>query len=257
MQIARPITPSVPFKDRLSLKLVLLFAGTFLAVMIVMVASSLISAISDRRQLDAESDVQTPAITIDPNIQTDLAKAMSFDAIPTETVVHNPFVDHDGIGGNSTVTTPASISNATSAGGSTATGAAVNRSGTMTQPKLLAPIGPVDIGTRARHDQWVERQSRGDLVEPEAAVLGVDDLVPVGYVSGGDRKDEVMLFSISLCRTFSFSAGTQFFDGTLFRFDQAEVIFASGYTIRRKSYATNGECRSNSQTPTGGLSSAN
>ena len=221
-----------------------------------MVASSLASVISDRRQLDGESDVQAPAITIDPKIQSDLEKAMSFDAIPTETVVHNPFIDHDGIGSNLTVTTPASSASVNTASG-LAAGTAVNGVAPMTQPKSLAPTGPVDIGTRARHDQWIERQSRGDPVEPESEVLGIDRLVPIGFVSGGDRKDEVMLFSMSLCRTFSFSAGTRFFDGTLFRIDQTEVIFASGYTIHRKSYATNGQCRSNSQARSSGLSSGN
>jgi hypothetical protein len=251
MKTVLPAAPSVALKDWLSFKLGLLFVGSFLGVLVLMVAWALVTAVGDRRQLDAESDVQTPVITIDPKIQSDLAKAMSFDAIPSETVVHNPFIDHDGIGSNLTVTTPATSASANTASGST-TGTVGNRAAAMTQLKSLTPIGPVDIGTRARHDQWAQRQARGDVVEAESEVLSVDDLVPVGFVSGGDQKDEVMLFSVSLCRTFSFAPGTRFFDGTLYSFDQAEVIFASGYTIRRKSYATNGECRSNTQSQSSG-----
>jgi len=256
MQTVRSTASSVPLRDRLSLKLGLLFVGSFLAVLILMVAWSLVTAFGDRRQLDAESDIQAPAVTIDPKIQADLAKAMSFDAIPTETVVHNPFIDHDGIGSNLMVTTPASTASVNATSG-TAAGTAVNRVPSMTQLNPLAPMGPADIGTRARHDQWLARQSGGAYTEPESSVLGIDDLVPVGFVSGGDLKDEVMLFSVSLCRTFSFPVGTSFFDGTLYSFDRTEVIFASGYTIRRKSYATNGECRSNSTAQSSGTSNGN
>jgi hypothetical protein len=183
---------------------------------------------------------------------------MSFDAIPTETVVHNPFIDHDGIGSNLTVTAaPTSNAKTAAAIGPASTGAQVSRVPGMTQLRPVTPIGPVDIGTRARHDQWVERQSHGGTVEPESEAFGVEDLVPVGFVSGGDRPDEVILYSISLCRTFSFPAGTRFYDGTLYGFNQAEVIFTFDNGIRRKSYATNGECRSNSQGQTAGLSNGN
>jgi hypothetical protein len=257
MPTVRTVAPSIPLRDRLSLKLILLFLGSFAAVLIFILASALLTAIADRRQSEAEADIQSPAIAIDPKIQTDLAKAMSFDAIPAEMVVHNPFIDHDGIGSNLPMTTTPAGTSAAGVNVTTLPGASSGRVITVTQPRNVASTGPVDIGTRARHDQWLDRQSRGDVVEPEAEVLGIDDLVPVGYVSGGSLKDEVMLYSVSLCRTFSFPAGTRFFDGTLYSFDQAEVIFANGYTVRRKSYVTNGECRSNSQAQAAALSSGN
>src|SRR5512144_2323912 len=166
MRTVQTIDPSVPLRERLSLKLILLFVGSFAAVLFVMMVWTFLSAWGYSRQLDAEANVQTPAITIDPKIQSDLPKAMSFDAIPTETVVHNPFTHHDGIGSNLTVTAaPTSNAKTAAAIGPASTGAQVSRVPGMTQLRPVTPIGPVDIGTRARHDQWVERQSHGGTVE--------------------------------------------------------------------------------------------
>ena len=77
---------------------------------------------------------------------------------------------------------------------------------------------------------------------PESEVLGIQDLVPVGFATGGNRGPEVILVSLSLCRTFSFPAGTRFYDGLLNGFDQNEVIFIFQNGVRRKSYATGEVC---------------
>ena len=85
----------------------------------------------------------------------------------------------------------------------------------------------------------------------------MEDLVPVGYASGGDRPDEVMLFSVSLCRTFSFPVGTRFFNGTLNSFDQREVLFLFQNGIRSKSYSASGECQTGADPRVGSTSSGN
>jgi hypothetical protein len=95
---------------------------------------------------------------------------------------------------------------------------------------------------KARYDDWIARQKRGEFVGPESEVLSVQDLVPVGYASGGDRGEEVMLLSVALCRTFSFSAGTRFWDGWLNGFNQNEVVFTFQDGIRRKSYSATDQC---------------
>ena len=95
---------------------------------------------------------------------------------------------------------------------------------------------------KSRYDDWQDRQKRGEFVQPESEVLAVEDLIPVGFASGGERGAEVMLFSLSLCRTFTFPAGTRFFDGYLNGFDQNEVVFMFQNGLRRKSYSTAETC---------------
>ncbi|MEP6703607.1 MAG: hypothetical protein ABJB34_02265, partial [Acidobacteriota bacterium] len=88
-------------------------------------------------------------------------------------------------------------------------------------------------------------QKRGEFVGPESEMLAVEDLVPVGFASGGDRAAEVILFSVSLCQTFSFPAGTRFANGWLSGFDQSEVVFTFQDGIRRKSYSNGDTCQAN------------
>ena len=245
MRAVNPGKPLVPMKDRLSARLGLLFVATFLVVTTFLIAGTMFGAIGDQRLADGDVTVTSPVIIIDPKIRADLARAISFDAIPPATEVQNPFVDRAGIGTNLVAAPVPAVSKA----------AGTNQSGSTTVSAMSAtgsgtagPTGIVQSGNngfgidssslKARHDEWLDRQRRGEFVGQESEVLAVEDLVPVGYASGGDRPDEVMLFSLTLCRTFNFPVGTRFLNGFLNGFDQREVVFTFQDGIRRKSYST-------------------
>ena len=246
MQNVRSLAPSMPVKDRLSMKLALLFVGSFLAVFVVLMAWTMIASIGDRREAAADTGVAAPVIVIDPKIQSDLAKAMAFDAIPATTEVQNPFVDRANLAGNAVVATggPTAVKAGTSSSANSGANAAAPGTSSQVVGSHIEPsMGSESYSPRSRYDDWVERQKRGEFVGPESEVLWVEDLVPVGFASGGDRGPEVMLFSVALCRTFSLPAGTRFADGWLYGFDQKEVVFTFQNGVRRKSYSTADACR--------------
>jgi len=110
MKTVRSTDQKTSISDRVSLKLALLFIGSFLAVLILIVGWTVLTAIGDSRDSAAESEAQTPPIIIDPKIGSDLTKALSFDAIPAATDVQNPFLDRANIGSNLTVTNPSNPS---------------------------------------------------------------------------------------------------------------------------------------------------
>src|SRR5688500_12296562 len=197
MQNVRSLAPSMPVKDRLSMKLALLFFGSFLAVFVVLMAWTMIASIGDRREAAADTGVAAPVIVIDPKIQSDLAKAMAFDAIPATTEVQNPFVDRANLAGNAVVATggPTAVKAGTSSSADSGTpGANAFSRGTSSQvvgSHVEPSIGGESYSLRSRYDDWVERQKRGEFVGPESELLWVEDLVPVGFASGGDRGAEV------------------------------------------------------------------
>jgi hypothetical protein len=236
-------------RERLSVKLALLFVATFLIVFILLAAWTMLQTISDRRQAAANSDVAAPVLVIDPKIQSDLAKALAFEGLPTAGDVLNPFIDRAGLSGTVTATNvrpPAQTASTTvsaAQGGSNSSGG-----GPATSHATISQTGASIVSTyswKDKHDDWLARQRRGESVEPESEVLGVEDLVPVGFASGGDRGSEVMLFSLSICQTFSFPAGTRFADGFLNGFDEREVVFTFQNGLRRKSYTNTEPCQPN------------
>ena len=248
MQTVRSVNTTSTVRERLGLTLALLFVGSFVGVLLVIVIWSLFSNLVDSRKAESEADVQQPAFTIDPKIQSDLAKAMSFDAIPASIDVQNPFIDRAGIGSNLTVTsTTANVAASSSNAAAAPANAATNR--TTVVPGLRSigsnAVVPEVDNTKGRYEDWLSRQRAGYLAGPESETLGIDDLIPVGYADGGDRGIEVLLFSLSLCKTFSYPIGTQFYNGTLTEIKPSEVVFAVPNGIRRKSYADQRPCGSN------------
>jgi hypothetical protein len=251
MRTVRTVQPGSATRERLGLKLPLLFVGTLLAVLLVIVVWALFSNLVAGRRAADEADIQAPVFAIDPKIQTDLAKAMSFDAIPASTDVQNPFIDRAGIGSNITVTlATANVDANNSVNLANGTGSRVT-SVPGIRPTVTNIVVPEVDNTKARYEDWINRQRSGYLAGPESETLGIDDLVPVGYADGGDRGPEVILFSISLCRTFSFPVGTQFYNGTLTEIKPAEVVFAVPNGIRRKSYSVEHPCGGNRTTGAG------
>ena len=242
-----------PGSERFGLKLALLFIGTFLGVLLLIVVWTLFTNIVEGRRAAEQADVQTPPFAIDPRIESDLAKAMSFDAIPTSVEVQNPFVDRAEIGTNTPVTTVAnaSVNNASKPAVANAGGTRV-----VTVPGSrsigASPVTPEVDNTKARYEDWLNRQRSGYLAGPESETLGVDDLVPVGFADGGDRGMEVILFSISLCKTFSYPVGTQFYNGVLSEIKPQEVVFDVPNGRRRKSYSAEQPCSGNNSSRNGG-----
>ncbi len=246
MRTVRSLHPALPARDRLSMRLGLLFVGLFLGVAILLVAWTMFETIADRRLADVSSEVAAPVIVIDPKLQTELAKALAFDTLPATTAVHNPFLDRAGLSG--VVVATATTSRPPVASGSSPQMVGSSGGGGGTSPQtMLSQNGPASIiqsyDVPSRYADWLERQKRGEFVGPESEVLAVEDLVPVGFASGGDRAQEVMLFSASLCRTFSFPSGTRFYNGSLYGFDAKEVVFAFQNGLRSKSYSDTEPCQ--------------
>ena len=248
MPTVKTTGPRIPLRSRLSAQLALLFVGTFLLTLILLMAWTMLATIADRGQAAENSQVATPVIVIDPKIQSDLAKALAFDALPTSGEVLNPFLDRAGLSGvaASSTTGIRPQGQAIASGRSTASGGsptASTNSGQMNFSQVPPAAVIETYSVKSRHDDWLQRQSRGEFVGPESEILIVEDLVPVGYASGGDREAEVMLYSVSLCRTFSFPTGTRFANGWLAGFDQREVMFSFQNGVRRKSYSDSEVCQ--------------
>jgi hypothetical protein len=242
----RPQPPKLPVRERASFRLASLFIGTFIGMMILLIASAVFGSLADSQRANAEAEIQPAPLVIDPKIQSDLSKAMSFDAEPPAVEVQNPFIDRAGLTGTAGITTgtvggqQASISNTTAGNLSASTGSHL-QSGT-TQSGVIQVGPPVVSDTRSRHDEWMRRLQAGEYTGPESETLAVEDLIPVGYASGGNKPEEVMFYSPALCTTFSFPAGTRFYNGWLMSLDQNEVVFGFGNGIRRKSYSQATAC---------------
>jgi len=247
MRTVRSFEPAASVRSRLSLKLALLFLGTFAAVLFLFVAWTLLTAIGDSRTASAEADLQAPVIAIDPKIQSELQKAIAFDAVPAAAEVQNPFVDRANIGTNLSANAPAAPATTANAATATTAGSSTSPSSrttiTKVPPSGVKSLMPEPDNTKGRWEDWAYRASRGQPVGPEAEMLSIDDLVPVGYAGGGDRGVEVILYSLSLCRTFSLPAGTRLYNGVLSEINQFEVVFSNSEGIRRKSYSSADPCQ--------------
>jgi hypothetical protein len=242
----RPQAPKLPVKERASFRLATLFVGTFVGMVILLIASAVFGALADSQRANAEAEILPAPLVIDQKIQSDLSKAMSFDAEPPTIEVQNPFVDRAGLSGGQGITNgtvgPQQASTSSTTGVNPTAPAGSQPQSPTTQSGVLQ-IGPAVVSdTRSRHDEWFKRLQAGEYVGPESETLAVEDLIPVGYTSGGNRSDEVMFFSQALCVTFSFPAGTRFYDGWLTSLDQNEVVFSFGNGIRRKSYSHAAPC---------------
>ena len=244
-------TQSLPLRERASTRLAILFGGTFVGVVAVLVLMAIFGAYTDSRRAEADAEVQPAQLVIDPKIETDLSKAMSFEAEPTVADVQNPFVDREGLAGAAASATAAvRASTSTPANGAKPNSITVGGRQTVTGSGSTLPTAPV-ISNNERQDEWVKRATAGEYVGPEAETLSIDDLIPVGFSSGGETAQEVMLFSYSLCQTFSFPAGTKFYDGWLSSFTNDEVVFGFSNGIRRRSYSRPNTCSERNAQPVG------
>jgi hypothetical protein len=252
MAVKQASTSQIPLQKRLSFKFALLFLGTFLAVFFIGAVYDVFSQFRESSTAEATLAAQPEPIVIDPKLQADLAKVMAFDTIPSETAVSDPFVDRSGISGSISTTggtpsTQASIKGTT--GSATTAGMLTKGGSTPTIAGSVSNLSPASENTKMRYDAWQKANLNADGM-PNPRIFAVEDLVPVGIVSGGRGTDEVMLLSLSLCRTFSFPAGTEFYDAYLTNVSRDFVIFNLKGLPRAvtKSYSTTALCETKEET---------
>ena len=225
---------SLPVKNRLPLKLAALFITAFLVVFISGMGYDLFATSAENRQTDADSLAQPALKPIEPKIESDLAKVLAFDSTPTPSEIKDPFSDRGGISsnaktagtaapntGNTNPSTPqSSVAQANSGDRPGMSGNPALRFPPQYNPGINAPTSNVNYlaSTEATNERIRARQERMRLGQDggsESVVLAVDDLLPVGVVSGGKDATEILLYSQALMQTFSFPVGTRFYDGWL------------------------------------------
>lgn len=218
-------------KNRLSLKFAALFFAAFLAIFLSILVYDVFAAMLENRQTDADSSAQPALKPIEPKIESDLSKVLALDSTPDAVEIKDPFSDQSGISSN--VKTPVgTVSNAKPAPQQSpvAQGNSGNRPDMPKNSALMIPpqnnpvvsapatgvnyiASPEATNARIRVRQEIIRL--GQDGGPESAVLAIDDLLPVGVVSGGNGATEIMLYSQAMKETFSFPVGTRFLDGWL------------------------------------------
>ncbi len=274
---------TLPFKSRLSLKLAALFVGTFLAVFLSGLAYDVFATMMENQQTEADSLAQPALKPIEPKIESDLAKVLAFDSTPDAAEIKDPFSDRSGISGN--VKTPVGAASGGKAGAAQPSSSAVAQGGSVSRPgspaaNPAAGIAPNNPGmsangtpvnyaaspeaTNARIRARQERMRTGQDGGPESAVLAIEDLLPVGMVSGGNGETEVMLYSQALKQTFSFPIGTPFYDGWLVEMrpdgvgfgvnNQNGAVFLKGWSNSVKQPTSNNSAEKDSPGRTAGMS---
>lgn len=241
---------SKPVKSRLGLKIAGLFLATFLTVFMALFFLDLLKTLGEGKIIDAATASQPAATAIDPKLETELAKVLEQTDSQTTADIKNPFADSTGISGQYKATTASSVTSPTTAvDGRTANqpgnqvAAQKNQSPQQQQQtvtgKILPPsptVNPLQpqIDTRARLQEREERLRLNMDPGPESSAYAIDDLLPVGVVSGGDGKDEVMFYSEATCRVVSFPVGARFYDGWFESRRDEGVVFAFFDQFRTK-----------------------
>jgi hypothetical protein len=208
------------------------------------------NSLLETQRAEANLPNQPTVIEIDPKIETDLAKVLASDDLPETAVVSDPFNDKSGISGVTKATANLTASSPPQTSGGTVqtvnpqtqrnpsrqTVAGLNTGGGNSNnfPNFVPPEN-----TKTRLTTW-ERAGRFSISgEPEPQIFAIEDLIPVGVVSGGDLKQEVIFYSQAADRTLSFPVGTRFFDAWLMevRTDGVVFTFDDAYrTSRLKSW---------------------
>lgn len=247
MPVIAAAPTKMPLKDRLSLKLTGLFLFSFLFAFAGLWIYDIFTSSMEYQTLEMNNSINNSQeeIKIDPKLEKDLAKVLEFDSTPNAENISDPFSDKLGIsnktnsvnsaaGGFSQPSSVITASSNSGAGGGPRSSPQFNGNpggNTTTQGYPNSNLSANDIDTRASEDTLTrvirrrESLRSGFNVEPESSVFAIEDLLPVGVVSGGDEREEVMFYSQSLKRTFSFKVGTRFYDGWLTAFRPEGVVF--------------------------------
>jgi hypothetical protein len=233
---ATPVKSTVkPAKSRLGLKIAAIFTGTFLAVFLGLLFWDLFLMLGERVLTDRAVADKAPVTAIDPKLESDLAKVLENNDVQNTADIKNPFADKTGISNSSSATLNSTVAQQNPATKSVNPAAAKlypqkTQSQQTVAAKNVAASSTVQSQpvqeTRTRLQIREARIQLGQDGGPESMVFAIDDLLPVGTVSGGDGKEEVMFFSESACRVVSFPVGTQFYDGWFDSMRPEGVVFA-------------------------------
>ncbi len=224
---------SVPISERLSLKLIGLFVGSLIAVFVGLWAYDALSSFAKVREAESAVVVQPSAVVIDPKLQDELARVMSFGNTPLTGDIKDPFNDRAGISDIARTATFAGGTQTVVAGDATTAGAIKpggTGSGTGGGSGGSAPPAKAEVtaleATRLRYENWLEQARLGSVYQIDPQIFAIEDLLPVGVVSGGDGAQEVMFYSQVADRTLSFPVGTRFNDGWLSELRPEGVVFS-------------------------------
>ena len=247
------ISSPLPLKERVSLKLSLLFGITCLLVFFGGFVYDLFASQAENLRLNDSENSQPPITVIDPKLESELAKVIDFDSIPNSADIKDPFTDHAGISDNAKTLTGAITTTQTP----TITPNPNNQNVVIANSTPKTPVQPnvstntgggpttstnnilPEVDTKMRIQMREEKIRIGQDGGPESAVFAIADLLPVGVVSGGDKPEEVMFYSAAADQTFSFPVGTHFFDGWLVELRPEGVVFGFNdqySTMRLKSW---------------------
>lgn len=238
MQVQTNTVRTISIKDRASFRLAALFCITFLTFFIGWLVYDLFSSTLEAQAAEANLPAQPAVVTIDPKLEPELRKVLDANFLLTETaVVRDPFSDQSGISGMANVTVSQITPPQTT--GSTTQSVNAGNPAQRTSARQTSPPGLVsgnrDFGTlpvilppedtKTRLTTWEQTGRFTGSGEPDPRIFAVEDLIPVGVVSGGDEKQEVMFYSQAACRTISFPPGTRFYDAWLMEVRLDGVIF--------------------------------
>lgn len=229
--------PDAPKKYRLGLKLTALFLGTLLALAFFGLVYDVFATYAEGKVEELAAG-HPPPVVIDPKLKTELNQVMSYDSVPDNVSISDPFIDHAGLSGTvktSSGTVGTQQASAVAKGPAAANPARTtstmvarsNSSGSSMSPVRTEPEISAAEATKARLIDFMEKTRMGVDAGPESYIFAIDDLLPVGVVSGGSGQQEIIFFSQVANRTFSYPVGTRFFDGWLTEVRPEGVIFTA------------------------------
>lgn len=229
----------VPLVSRVSFKIGALFVLTFVVVFIALSAYDIFSSMMESRQAEAGVVVEQSPIVIDPKIQEELQRVLTENTDVNTEAVKDPFIDRAGLSQTAPTQNVGSLSGqaSTTSGGGNSPGTTAMTGG-QTAPAGPPPPTPLEA-TKLRYLNWLDRTMNGEMLALDPMIFAIDDLLPVGLVSGGSGNEEILFFSESADRTVSFPLGTRFNDGWLSALRPEGVVFSFDdevRTIRLKSW---------------------
>ena len=212
-------------------KILALFVLTFFVVFVAGWIYDLFNENFEAQQLETAPTASQPVLTVDPNIEKELAKVLEYETDQPDLDLKDPFSDRSNLSDTSALTLSALPSrdqlatNVSSGAGGASGGGGSNSSKASAETEKKEP--PIDIA-KVTFEAVKAREAAiraGRNPGPESAIFFIDDLLPVGMVSGGSAPPEVLMYSISMKKTYSFPAGASFRDGWLATWRSDGVAF--------------------------------
>lgn len=236
----------LPLRDRLWFKVTALFAFVFLATFIAGWFYDAVTSIVETRALEESAAVQ-PQTVPDAKIEAELAKVMTTDMTPDRAAVRDPFVDRGNLAAQNaaaltvaaTAVQPAANTVATQLSPTQGQYGAARTDSRPAAATTVVPPDPASVEATLERIRARERTLRdGREAAPESTIFAIEDLKPVGVVSGGTGNEEVLFHSKALDRIISFPIGARFFDGWLIglRPDGVEFGAFGATSVRFKSW---------------------